>query len=148
MMQALPALRFQLHPDDHERYGSEWYVYDESAIARMPVREQLAVEREIEAVYGYGLLAMVDRMRRDMLDARLVASWLARRLAGVTESLADYEPMISLMSAEAVPQEPAGDDADPPAVASDSSESTDPSSESSTPTSPGSRSARKSRHTG
>lgn len=109
-MQPLPPVRVRLHPDDHEQYGGDWYVYDESALIRMPVRDLIAIEAEI----GTGILAMMAAAR--MLDsprwtaATLAQIWIARRMSGITEPYAEFSPLVPLSTWEPVP----ADDVDPP----------------------------------
>ena len=102
-------IRFRLHESDHERYGSDAWVYDEAEVARLPIREQIEIEREIERELGYSLPVMMRRLRGQHVDAMLAATWVARRMAGIREPLADYAPAVML--AEWLPEE---DDADPP----------------------------------
>lgn len=109
-MRLLSPMRFRLHEDDHERYGADWYVYDESALVRLPARELIAIEAEI----GMSVLGMVDAARRPdaagFTAATLAAMWVARRLSGVDERIADFAPMVLLAEWEPV----SAGDADPP----------------------------------
>lgn len=101
-------LRFRFHEDD--QYDGEW-IYDEAAIARLPLRELIA----IEATIGMSISIMRFRLRGDYIDAALAATWLARKLGGIEEEdFGEYAPMVPLMDWEVLP--PAqGDDAGPPA---------------------------------
>lgn len=114
-MQALPPLRFRFHQDDHQQYGADWQTYDEAKLARIRGRELVDIETAIEAEFGRKLAEMLVRFRVDATDAKLALSWAARRMAGITEPLADYQPMVALMDWELADQEAAADDADPPA---------------------------------
>lgn len=110
------ALRFRFHPDDHQRYGDGWTVFDQRALGRLPVAELV----EIEQTIGMSVRVLLDRLASDYADAHLAATWLARRMAGVTEDFADFNPLVLLVDWEPVP---AGD-ADPPEPAADSTSST------------------------
>lgn len=109
-----PPMRFRFHPDDHERYGSDWVVYDEAALTRLPWRELVEIELQI----GMGVSVMMRRARRGFTDADAAAMWIARRLAGVDEPFDDFAPMVLLADWAEMP---AGD-GDPPALSSSSSE--------------------------
>ncbi|MEO3923014.1 hypothetical protein ABGB07_03910 [Micromonosporaceae bacterium B7E4] len=130
-------MRFQLHPDDHERYGDGSWLYDEAALVRLPIKELVQIESSVGP-----LTNVMHRLRLDYTDARLAVVWIARRQAGIVESFDSFEPLISLATVSA-PEE----DADPPAPGSDSSPSTDPPPPSPKPGNPGSRSKRESRRT-
>src|SRR5687767_7310287 len=127
----MPPLLLRLHEDDHERYGAGPWRYDEAALVRLPYGELV----EIEAAIGMGLPVLMYRMRKGFTDATRAAVWLARRQSGISEPLDGFEPLVTLVMSEV-----AGDDADPPAPASDSSSSTDPPPRSAKSGSPGSRS--------
>lgn len=133
-MHLLPPLRFRFHAEDHERYGDQWHVYDESVLSRVPVRELIA----IEAIIGMSLDTMRRRLREGYADANLAATWLVRRQSGLVEDYDTYEPLITF-----VEWQPAGD-AVPPVQDSDSSQdpSQDPSM-SSNQSSPSRRTSRR-----
>jgi hypothetical protein len=111
-VQLSPPLRFRLHTDDHDKYGSDWYVYDESAIVRLPIGELKA----IEAAIGMSVLVMMNRWREGYIDGTLAQLWVGRRVNGVAEDFATFEPLAFLAE-----WEPAGAaDADPPESSSSS----------------------------
>lgn len=112
-MQPLPPVRFRLHADDHGKYGAEWYVYDENAILRLPVGEL----RDIERAVGTPIIDVMNRGRQSYVDGTLAQMWIARRMAGITEPFADFEPLVMLADWEVVPAA----DADPPAESGPSS---------------------------
>ena len=114
-MQLLPPMRFRPCADDQAQYGGGWTVYDESALTRLPARELVEIEQQI----GMSLLAMLRRHRDGYVDGALAATWVARRLSGVDEPYADYQPLVLLMDWEPLP---AGD-VDPPAQTSSTSPS-------------------------
>lgn len=133
----LPPVKFQLHADDHEKYGADWYVYDEEAILRLPVGELRDIEHTIEM----SLPEMMNRSRLMYADATLAQMWVARRMAGIKESFADFTPIVFLADWEIVPAK--GADADPPD--SGSSKPSAAQKRSSGGSSPSSRSSRTSR---
>ena len=121
-MRLLPPLRFRFAEDDRAQYGSDWYVYDEAALLRIPARELVEIERTI----GMGVLTMIGRARANFTDGNLAAMWVARRLAGlrverggkqVPEPFDEFQPLVLLAEWEKAP----ADDADPPASTSSSS---------------------------
>lgn len=114
-MRLLPPVRFRLAEDDHERYGSDWYVHDESAVLRIPARELIEIERQV----GMTVLAMLNRSRLDFADGNLAVMWVARRLAGVVEPFDEFAPLVVLAEWERLPAA----DVDPPASTPSSSPS-------------------------
>lgn len=110
-MQLLPPVRFRLHADDHAAYGDQWWTYDESAIATLPVGELKDIERAI----GMSIPTMFRRARAEYTDATLAQMWVARRLAGITEKLDDFAPTALLADWEPVEGQAEAGDADPPA---------------------------------
>ena len=123
-MKLWPPLRFRFHEDDRERYGDDWYVYDEAALLRIPAPELV----EIEQTVGMSVPTMLMRARQNFTDANLAATWVARRLAGVKEPFAKYQPLVLLIDWEKVPRpkpagKAAGDDANPPERTSSTSPS-------------------------
>lgn len=115
-MRLLPPLRVRLAPEDHDRYGADWWPYDEAALLRLPARELVDIEREI----GMSLSRVLDRFRGGYTDGNLAALWLARRAAGIDEDFADFAPLALLAEWE----RPAADDVDPPAPTSSTSPET------------------------
>ena len=119
-MKLLPPMRFRFHEDDRERYGSDWWVYDEAALVRVPARQLVEIEEQI----GMGVRDMLLGVRTNLTLANLASMWVARRLAGhlvkrgdqmVAEPFEGFEPLVWLADWEPVP---ATDDVDPPASAS------------------------------
>lgn len=106
-MRLLPPVRFRFCEDDRERYGSDWTVYDESALVRVPAGELAEMERQI----GMSIPTMLARSRAGYTDATRASTWVARRLDGISEPYEAYEPLVLLMEWEAVP---AAADVDPP----------------------------------
>lgn len=113
-MKLLPPARFRLHEDDRATYGADWYVYDEAKLVRLPLGELKAIE---QALGGMSIPEMINRARLTYADATQAAMWVARRMAGVTETLDDFQPLVLLADWEPVN---GGGDADPPASSSSS----------------------------
>lgn len=79
-------------PADVEKYGADWYVYDELAIVTRPARELVPIELEI----GAPLTTAMDGFRESSVFGDSVAAWLAVRAAGKDIAWADFEPAIML----------------------------------------------------
>lgn len=109
-MRLLPPVRFRLAEDDHEQYGSDWYVHDESAVMRIPARDLIEIERQV----GMTLLTMLNRSRQDFADGNLGAMWVARRLAGVDETFDEFTPLVMLAEWERLPAGDVNPPAQPP----------------------------------
>lgn len=117
----MKPMRFRfVEPGDVEKYGGDWTIYDESQLLRIPTGQLIEIERTIRM----SLAMMINRGRLDFADATLAGMWVARKLAGVDEDYATFEPLILLSEWEAAPT---GDDADPPDPASTSSTTSEPS---------------------
>lgn len=118
-MRLLPPMRFRfLDDEDKAKYGEDWFVYDESALVRVPARELVEIERQI----GMSVRDMLTRGRYQFADAELAGMWVARRLGGVDEPFDKFEPLVLLVDWEPVP---ATDDVDPPAQPSSPSPATE-----------------------
>lgn len=112
-------------PDDVAKYGDRWWLYDESAIMRLPVDELRAIEAQIYPV----------RLKHAMLDSRedgitgdLVAVWVSMRMAADPDhpapAFAEFTPRIMLAEWQRVPDGEV-DPGAPLAEAPPSSESTE-----------------------
>ncbi|WP_330438821.1 hypothetical protein OHB44_28020 [Micromonospora sp. NBC_00821] len=112
-MKLLPPMRFRFHEDDHERYGSDWWVYDEAALVRVPARQLVEIEQQI----GMGVRDMCLGVRTNLTFANLASMWVVRKLAGVDEDFASFEPLVWLADWEPAP----ATDVDPPASTSSTS---------------------------
>lgn len=108
-------IRF-VEPDDVEKYGGDWFLFDPKSFFRIPSSDLVTIERTI----GMSVLEMIARASAGYTDAALAALWIARRQAGVAEEFADFKPLWMLAESEPVP----ADDADPPAEGGDSSPTT------------------------
>ena len=106
--------RFRFASEDHERYGDQWWTFNEADLARMRSRELIAIERELRAELGINVYDAVMSLRqahREATAATLALMWIARRMAGGVEPLSEFDPMVLAARSEELPE---GDDADPP----------------------------------
>lgn len=110
-MRLLPTVRLRLGEPDWERYGDQWWTYDEAALVRLPVQELIAIEGELRRELGLTLQGAMLGYRQGAIDGTLALLWVARRLGGVTEPLAEFAPLVMLAEAEV----PGSGDVDPPA---------------------------------
>lgn len=111
--------RFRFSSDDHERYGDQWWTFDEADLARLRSRELIAIERELKASLGINIIDAVQMLRRphgEAMTGTLALMWIARRLGGVTEPLDEFDPIVLLADTEQLPE----DEEVPPAGASSS----------------------------
>lgn len=79
-------------PADVEKYGADWYTYDELAIVTRPARELVALEMEL----GVPLASVLDGFRASTVLGDLAAAWLAYRAAGNALPFAEFNPAIML----------------------------------------------------
>lgn len=114
-MKALPPIRFRFCEEDRAAYGDGWHVYDEAALTRLPAGDVVALERALKDGVGLNLPAALNAVRRGDTTGDLVAMYVTRWLAGERGAVAEFNPLIFQVEWEKVPEEPAGDDADPPA---------------------------------
>lgn len=93
-------------PDDIARYGDRWWVYDESAVMRLPVDELAAIEAQI---YPIRLKGAMEDYRQDGVMGDLIALWVAMRIAAdpahPAPAFADFKPLIMLADWQRVPDE-------------------------------------------
>jgi hypothetical protein len=88
-----PPVEFRFtEPRDAERYGSDWYVYDELKLVTQPARVLVPLELEI----GAPLAMAMDGFRDDSVFGESVAAWLALYFAGKYVPWADFQPAIML----------------------------------------------------
>ena len=97
--------RFE-HPDDIERFGGEWIIYDEHKIAELPARELIPWEIEMMTP----LIDVMNGMRAGSVMGDLGATWLAlkvRALAGGDQApaFAEYNPFTMLLDWEPAPED-------------------------------------------
>jgi hypothetical protein len=79
----------QLCESDRERYGGpEWVDFDADGLLDTPASKVAEYEKEM----GVSLISVLsDRYSATSLR---VQAWLARKMAGVTEAYADFDPLI------------------------------------------------------
>ncbi|HEX6968602.1 MAG TPA: hypothetical protein VF174_07320 [Micromonosporaceae bacterium] len=116
-MRLLPPIRLRLGEPDWERYGDQWWTFDEADLTRMPARQLVEIERELKGALGLTILGAMASYRAGEITGTLALLWLARRMSGVVEPLAEFEPLVMLADAELLD----GGDADPPASTSSAS---------------------------
>jgi hypothetical protein len=81
-----------LAPEDIEKYGDEWFTYDELAIMTMPARELIDLEREMDMP----LVGVMNGFRESSVLGDTGAAWIAMRLAGRTTPWEKFDPAILL----------------------------------------------------
>lgn len=111
---ALPAIRFRFtDPDDVEKYGDRWFVFDEGDILRRPARKLI----EIEAELGLAIVNAFNGFRASTTLGDLCAAWIAVRDADadLAGSFDDFNPLIMTIVWEEVKAE-GKDEAETPAT--------------------------------
>ncbi|MEV6633876.1 hypothetical protein AB0M54_24305 [Actinoplanes sp. NPDC051470] len=112
----LKPLRFRFtYEPDQKTYGppgSEWWVYDESAITALHWKRQAELE---ELIHPLTLLEVMQGVRNDSIVGCHAASWLVIHLADpdIAGSYAEYSPRVMLIQWSGVP------DGDEPEAAAD-----------------------------
>lgn len=86
--------------EDIKEYGDNWFVYDETALVRLPVATLMAYEQEMDRP----LTAVLQGMRDGSVMGHLGAAWLAVRMAGGTVPWGMFTPAIMLAKWEKVPE--------------------------------------------
>lgn len=114
---ALPAMRFRFAEDDQERYGDQWWTFDEAALTRLRAAELIDYDERLRQGLGLNVVTALASYHRGETRGALAVMWMARRLAGVDEDLDGFDPLVLLAETQLVP---AGD-VDPPASNSSSS---------------------------
>ncbi len=105
----LARFRFQLAEKDQGNYerGEEWFVFDINEIdATVPTLDVIALEKTL----GLSLDQLVGGLYEGATRGKLLAFWLARKFAGITEDLEFFTPQVRA----ATVRYDVGDDADPP----------------------------------
>lgn len=111
-MSGTGRFEFRLDKKDWDKYerGDEWFLFDATTLFDSTGSELAALEK---AMGGYRVAKMLNEVDEVGAQAVRAAFWYARRQAGVREAFAAFDPR--LLSAEyRRPEEPEGDDADPP----------------------------------
>lgn len=106
----LPVVRFRLAEADWERYGDQWWTFDEAALVKLRSRDLIALDDALRVGLGLNVATALAAYHRGETRGALAVMWLARRLAGVDEPLDGFDPLVWLAETS---MEPAGD-ADPP----------------------------------
>jgi hypothetical protein len=120
-VQLWPPLRFRfVEPEDVEKYGSAWYVYDEAALIRLRFREQAALEEAVDMP----LIEMIRGMHDRQTVPTAAGMWVVLHRLGVGGPWKDFDPLVHLVEWEKVPAEAPLDSGVAPAP--DSSSSTAP----------------------
>ncbi|WFE41957.1 hypothetical protein [Micromonospora sp. WMMD998] len=93
MQRRIPLMRFRFAEADHERYGDGWWTFDEAALTRLRARELMALDEELREHLGVNVITALDSYLKGGTVGALAVMWMARRFAGVDESLADFDPL-------------------------------------------------------
>jgi len=99
----LIRMRFRFtEPADVEAYGDRWWIYDEAVIVRLPARELIRLEAEIDMA----MPVVMNQMREDLTMGTLAATWLAIRLEDpdLAGRFDDYSPVVLLTEWAKVPE--------------------------------------------
>lgn len=80
-------------PDDMEKYGKDWYLYDETALIRLPARVLVAYEQALDVP----IPEIMNGMRQGSILGNWGATWIALRQAGRDVKLDDYSPVVALV---------------------------------------------------
>lgn len=99
MLKAIPnpenllTLEFRFTaPDDVEKYGDQWFRYDEPALIKMAARDLMRYEAEI----GAPLPDVLNGVRADSVFGDTCAAWIALRQAGRDDSFDSFSPAMML----------------------------------------------------
>ncbi|MEU5549199.1 hypothetical protein ABZ738_05470 [Micromonospora sp. NPDC047793] len=123
MARVLPPIKFRFAEADREKYGDAWHVFDETELHGLRARELMILDAELRAELGLNVITSLESFLRGDNAGALAVMWLARRLSGEVDKLADFDPLPML--AEIVTVEPEVD-ADPPAMTSSESPAATP----------------------
>lgn len=101
------------HPDDIEKYGAGWYVYDEHRIADLPGRELAALESELG---GHAMPDILNAFREGQAMGDLWAFWLALKMTSpdACPPFNEFDVHTMLADTEAVPDDELGKDSPAP----------------------------------
>ncbi|HWD08078.1 MAG TPA: hypothetical protein VHA57_03180 [Actinomycetota bacterium] len=121
MARVLPTIKYRFAEADWEQYGDQWWTFDEAQLNELRARELMAIDKELRTALGLNVITALEAFLRGETSGSLAVAWLGRRLGGVVEPLADFDPLLMLMTVERVDVAEAEADADPPAEASSDS---------------------------
>jgi len=79
-------------PADVERYGSDWYTYNELVLVTTPARDLVRLEAEL----GMTLVDMMRGVRESSVLGDTAAAWVAMRQAGSDIPFESFSPAIML----------------------------------------------------
>jgi hypothetical protein len=116
----ISPLRFRFTEQrDVEKYGSDWYVYDELNIITAPARVLIPLEREMEMA----ITDVMDGVRNSSVLGDTGAAWLAMYFAGKHTPWSEFNPCSMLLEWEANPEgKAAAGESDTPAPATDATD--------------------------
>lgn len=100
------AIKFRLGKADAEVYpdGDQWFVFDLDALMDMPSSELELLE---SAMDGYSFGSLFEEFGRKTARSVRTAFWVARRIAGVNEQYANFDPRLWSAEIEAAGSGPA-----------------------------------------
>lgn len=111
MSRTLPPLKFRFAEADHERYGDQWWEFDEATqLNNLRAREMIALDNELRKELGLNVLQALQAFLNGDARGSLAVMWMARKFGGVTEPLSEFDPLAMLAQVEI-----GAGDADPPA---------------------------------
>jgi hypothetical protein len=74
--EALPAIEMKFtDPADVEKFGEDWYTYDEKSLITRPARELMVMEHAL----GIGLFDVMNGVRARTVLGDTAAAWIAVR---------------------------------------------------------------------
>lgn len=118
LLKALDPFEFRFtDPGDQKKYGKRWYSYDEGAILRLPARDLIAIETDLDM----SIPMMMNGFRRSSVLGDTAAAWYGVR--AVDPNLAgdfdEFNPIWSALEWRLAPKdqpdeaEPAGSSTEP-----------------------------------
>lgn len=99
-------------PEDIEKYGDDWYTYDELDIITTPAKTLMLLEGEI----GAPLAQVMDGVRESSIFGDTAGAWLALRFAGKSVKFSEFNPAIMLAQWRSKPAEEAPGKAEGPEI--------------------------------
>ncbi len=106
----LPPVRFRFAEEDRERYGDGWWDFDEAKLLRLRSRELIAIDDALRDELGMNMLGILQAFLLGDTRGALGVMWMARRMGGVDEPLAEFDPLPHLAETQVGEVH----DADPP----------------------------------
>jgi hypothetical protein len=95
-LKALDPLEFRFtDPEDIEKYGDEWFTYDEARYLRMRARDLISLEGKI----GSPMVVVMNGVRNSTTLGDTVAAWLGVRARnkGTAGPFDDFNPITNLI---------------------------------------------------